>query len=534
MSEILPWIVTVVGLALIALLLSQRRSRWIGFPFVIVTAGATLAAGISPLVEKVVEVNLGGNFGHMGIPGYYSDELPGAIGLVLLSYGSLLLGMLAVYLFSRLRQGKGTKPALAEFGQWTWFGSAATDRAWKASLVLFGFGALCHVVIVSNMAQIAPVTEWPSERYALYSRIHGDLYYYAFALSPTMQIGAWGLLIFAGLGRGRLKLAVIANGLFIALQVLFGGRFSLIVSLVAVVLIWHYGVHPLRNRHWLGILVSGLVAFSLLTIMRFDIRQAQGLLPEMADALLVPRSISEAVWARRYWPDVIPFFGGESTLHEWQRMFPSARFMETRSTWDFLVSLFYGGEKPLAFRESGGIHFGFPVEQYIDLGYFGMVGVGLFYGFAIGGLFEWQARQQQNPLLVLLAVVGTTILLAALEGMIARAAAEFFFFYLLPIGFIALVAGAGVADQRWRVGLIAALYSVALCFLLRTLTGLDLFSYLLAFFLSCSYICSLFLIHVGGKPGRSETGFQKSMRFSWRRAVPLVNPQNEVLGGQQM
>lgn len=88
MAELLPWLVASAGWP--RWRCSSPSAGWVGFPFLIVTSTATLAAGISPLVEEVVELDLGGSYTRMRIPGYYSDELPGAIGLVLLSYGSLV------------------------------------------------------------------------------------------------------------------------------------------------------------------------------------------------------------------------------------------------------------------------------------------------------------------------------------------------------------------------------------------------------------------------------------------------------------
>lgn len=525
MTELLPWIVAILGLALMALQLSRRWPGWVGFPFLIITGFATLAAGISPLFERIVESNLD-HYELMGIPGYYSDEVQGAIGLVLLNYGSLLLGMWAVYIISGLVWGKrpSIMPGVSYRG--SWFDPITTKVMWRTSLALFVFGVLCHAVVAYKLVQVAPITAWSSNRATLIFPHggHGGIYKYALDLSDTMLIGGWGLLIFAASSRARLIFAVAANGLFPAWQVLLGSRVSLIASLYAAVLVYHFGVRPLRRRHWLGILAMGLVALSLLTVWRYDINQSQEALQKVAETLLVPRSISEAVWALRNWPDKIPFFGGEVTLRGWQLMFPTARFVEARSTWQFMVDLFYGGRLPDGFSQGGGIHFSFPVEQYIDLGYIGLIGIGILYGIMLGGLYEWQARQRNNPFLLLLAVAATNILIAAFDGKMAWTVGGFFFFRLLPIGLMALLTGGlmtlltgrGVVGQHWWArSLLAALYGVVMCYLLRFLTGLDLFSYLLASFLGLSYICSLFVVHVAGETNLSWKGSQESRNPVW-------------------
>lgn len=532
MAERLPWIVTIVGLALIALQLRKRWPGWIGLPFLIVTALATLSAGVSPLVEEAIGIGFSEGQTRMGISGYYRYELPGAIGLLLLSYGSLLLGMLATYTIGSLRKGRHTKFSLPRAFREPRFTPTTADRGWRASLALFGFGVLCHAFLMSNLAKIVPVGEWATSRALFTSELSENvLFGYAQLLSGNMQIGGWGLLIFAAPSRARLRLALAANGLFLALQVLFGSRMRLIAGLYTAVLLYHYGVQPLRKRQWLIMPMLGLVAFSGLTIIRFDVSHSHEALQKIAKTLLVPRSISEAVWALRYWPDIIPFFGGTTTLHGWQFVFPNVRFVKMPGTWQRLVDFFFGGRNP--YRYGGGGHFGFPVEQYIDLGYIGMVGLGAFYGLAIGMLYEWQAEQPKNPFLLLLAAATATTLFKGLEGKMALAVGEFFFSKLLPIGIMVCLTVAGAAGRRWRARLLAALYCGLMCYFLKRLTGLDLFDYLFACFLGFSYVCSLFLIHLAGEIKLSATDSRESKRLYRRQTViPRASLPEKALAGE--
>ena len=299
MAEKLPWIVTVIGLVLIALQIRARWPRWIGSPFLIVTAIATLMAGVSPLVEEAIGRSFSKGFGRMGISGYYRYELPGAIGLVLLSCGALLLGMLATYIVGSMQKGKHARiPSAGGFPK-PWFNQETIDRGWRASLGLFAFGVLCQAFVVYSLAETNPIGGWAASR-ALWTSepsVGNSLFSYAHRLSSTMQIGGWGLLIFAAPSRARLRFALAANGLFLALRVLFGGRLSLITSFYAVVLLYHYGVQPLRKRQWLIMSMLGFVAFSLLSIIRFDLSHPQAFWQKIAEDLFIPRSISEVVWA---------------------------------------------------------------------------------------------------------------------------------------------------------------------------------------------------------------------------------------------
>jgi hypothetical protein len=183
----------------------------------------------------------------------------------------------------------------------------------------------------------------------------------------------------------------------------------------------------------------------------------------------------------------------------------------TQSTYQFMVDQFYNGQIPDHFRYGGGVHFSFPVEQYISLGYIGVVGLGLFYGIMIGVPFELQTRQPKNPFLLLLAVTTIGVLAKGLAGgVLVRAMGNFFLFKLLPIGLLSSLSVAGPVGRHWKIRLIAALYGVVMCYLLRTLTGLDFFDYLMACFMGFSYICSFFVVSNATEANHSITGFRKS------------------------
>ena len=201
-----------------------------------------------------------------------------------------------------------------------------------------------------------------------------------------------------------------------------------------------------------------------------------------------------------------------TTLHGWQFVFPNVHLAETQSTPDLMVDLFFGGRNPYLY--GGGVHFGFPVEQYIDLGYIGVVGLAALYGTAIGIPYEWQARRPKNSFLLLLVAATTTTLLVGLEGKMAQAVGEFFFSFLLPIGIIASLVVAGTKARRWRARLLAVLYGGLMCYLLVRLTGMVFFDYLFAGLLGFSYICSLLLIHLAGEmePGTDVQNWCKGRR----------------------
>jgi len=506
MTELLPLTVIIIGLLIIALLLFWRWPGWTGFPFLIIILWITIHAGVSPLIEGISEKSLSPVVRFMGISSYQNNELPHAIALVVLSYSTLIFGMLTVYSYSKNRWGshyidKENASTLKNENR-----AFLIDRIWKVSLVFFSFGVLCFIVVMYNLMKLAPILEWSSHRASIIfpSESHGVIYDYAFSLYGIMQIGSWGLLLSSSRNRFRRRLAIAASLLFPVIQIILGNRLSFIVSLYALVIIFHFGVRPLRKKHWFGLLIATFVGLFIVSIYRYNFNQLTEVFQKIKNTLLVPRSINEAVWALRNWPDKIPFFGGETTLHGLQQMFPTARLVETKSIWNYIVHLFYNNRPPGDFSHGGGIHFGFPVEQFIDFGYIGVIFIGFLYGLFFGCVYEWQNRQRNNPFLLLLSVAITVTLITGLEGKMPRAIGEFFSFRLLPIGIMALLSTRIIklfrsSEQRcfhWHARLLTSLYFVVLCFLLKVLTGLSIFNYLVVFLLFLSYISSFFIIRV--------------------------------------
>ncbi len=506
MVDTLPWIISFIGLALITIMYRKGWPGWYGLPLIIVIGVATLAAGISPIVEGLADGPLGqlAKFTDLDITEYANDEVPGAIGLILIGYGSLALGMLVVLAIGNNRHGKRSGTLMGKSWRQQWFDPATTDQLWRASLVLLGVGLICYCYIMYRLAQVTPVAEWTASR-ALYTSVffsEDPLYNHAISLSSTMELGAWAMLIFAPPRRERLIPALVANAAYLALQVLFGGRLRLIVGFYAVVVVYHYGVRPLRVREWIAIPIVGMMAFVVLETWRYGLDDLQASLQGVAESLFVPRSIGEATWALRYWPDAIPYFGGKTTLHGLRQALPTVEFWDsigTERTWQYMVDLFYGGKNLSVFRYGGGAHFGYPVEEFIDLGPLGTVAAGLFYGFLLGWPFEWSSRQPRNPFQLLLTVIAISVLLMGLEGKMATAVGYFFFFRLLPIGLMSSMVRSGKTGDLWRTRLAAGIYGVGMFSLLRALTGLILFDCFLALFLGFSYLSSIMKIQTVGE-----------------------------------
>lgn len=508
MTELLPLLVVIMGILFMVLLFFQKWPGWVGFPFLIIILWTTINAGISPLVEASSRERLSATVRFMGISNFRNYELPNAIALVVLSYCTLLFGMFIAYVISIKLLGRRSAYPNNDSILKGRVPPDTTDRMWRVSLTIFSIGVLCFAIIIYKMVQSAPILEWSSHRTEIIfpREGHSGIYEYAFSLYGIMQIGAWGLLLFSASNRARRKVAMAANLLFPIIQIVLGSRFIFITSIYAIVMVYHFGVRPLQKRHWLGILFVGLIGLFMLSLYRYDFNQLRGAVQNVEETLLVPRSINEPVWALRNWPNRFAFFGGKTTLHGLKLMFPTARLVQTQSTWDYIVQFFYKGRPPGDFSKGGGVHFGFPVEQYIDLGYIGVVFIGLIYGLFFGGLYEWQARRRNNPFLLLLSVSATVTLLTGLEGKMPRAIGEFFSFQLLPIGFIALVSINKIgllksscgSRHHWHARLLASLYFIIVCFLLRALTGSTIFNYFIVFFLSLSYISSFFIIKGAG------------------------------------
>jgi hypothetical protein len=205
--------------------------------------------------------------------------------------------------------------------------------------------------------------------------------------------------------------------------------------------------------------------------------------------LIVPRSIREVIWAITLWPDQIPFFDGNVTLHGWLSAFPTVDLLDTQPTWYFLVDYFFNDKNP--FPGGGGAHFSLTVEHYIDFGYPGLIVVGIFYGLLFGTFYALQKRKPDNPFMLLIGVAVTVVLIEFLDGKSASATGRFFFFYLLPVGIMALIQKHHCNKGCiWRNRLIVNLYSVIVCFILRLLfPDFTVLDYLFLFLLGLSYLC---------------------------------------------
>jgi hypothetical protein len=378
---------------------------------------------------------------------------------------------------------------------------------------MFLFGTLCNALVLRFLLGEKSLGQLAFERALLTAEdvVWNPFYNYARLLSGTMSIGAWGMLLFSGKDQIRKQVAIAANFLVVLFPVIFGGRMSLIRDVLALAVLYHYGVRRIRLRHIAIVATVLIVGLSAIQFLRYRVAGlSEALVANLAD-VFVTGGINEAAFALRMFPEQIPFLGLGGLIGPLSHLFPTLgdHLPGARSIWMFLVDYLFGGRNPA--RGIGGEHYAPAAEHYMLFGFSGVVLLGLAYGLLYGHLFVWQKRQPENLfILMLVTYAWKAFFVSVIDGKMAAWVGGMGFGALLPVG---VLAATTYSHRMSEIALFGPLYLCALSFFLKRLSGLDLFDYTFAAALVPAYIISLKVIG-RASPTREVVKFSRMARVT--------------------
>lgn len=428
------WFTAGIGVFAALGLLFCRWPGWVGFPLSILAIRFGVDAGIAPLTrykfglgELLVEdVTI--------IGPAPTDEIAGAVMLLALGYGSIAAGMLAIRAFAtRALPARTALPHLS---------AEAAQRGYRASTWIYLFGVAVNLTAIYIAGTGLEVEDIAATRAAFTNEAaYGNAWFnYAWTLKTTMQIGALGMLIFAYRLRRHIATAWAANLLYFLVQPVFGGRTAVIVGGLALALVYHHGVRKMRAG---SLLVIALVVLGGLAYIATVRHKAESLSQAIAMSVMQvgsSRAMEEVAFARREFPDRVPYFDGSTIIAGLSMALPGLDV--GKNLWLSLEDEFLGRGYRTA-EGIGGQTISTTGESYMNFGIAGVIGIGLLAGGLFGVVYEWQRRNPGNPFAVLLAAMVTVVFVVAIYKKLPTRISDIPLRILLPLGFVAAYATGG-------------------------------------------------------------------------------------------
>ncbi len=484
MIAIFSLVVLFFGFGLFFCIAKSRWPGWMGRPFLVPVGVVILDLGITPLMAQFM------GYRTISVAGLaWPEEVPAAAALILLNAFAIAMGMvIAWHLWDR------NQPPMKSYSV-IQYSPNTSARAWKISFAMFLFGASCHAVVLHFLLSDNSLLKISAER-ALFSSeqtLLSPYYNYARLLSETMIIGAWGMLLFYGKTRIRKQLAIIANSLTILLHMLYGGRMAVIMTLLAIMILYNYGIKPMRPKQIALFVVLALIGLLPIQFMRLQAIGFKDAFLGIISDISITGSINEAAFALRAFPERVPFLSWGVLFGGLGHLFPTLgdHIPWAKNLWISIVDYMFAGQNP-----SGGIggeHYAPAAEHYMQFGLKGVIFLGLAFGLLYGRLFVWQKQQPRNLFLLMFSTyIFMAFFVSIMDGKMAPWVGRMGFGVLLPVGFITAM----TVGRRWsELALIGPLFLCALSFFLRRLVDSDIFDYTFAAALVPAYLISLKFIN---------------------------------------
>ena len=456
------WVSALIGLSGSIVFLWLRWPAWVGWPLSILLLRFGIDAGIAPLVRYYFGFSqLEVTDATIIIPASM-HEIPSAIGILALGYGSIAVGMILIRVFFNA-------PVLRNQN---FFLEVNYHRAYRGSYLLFLFGVFLWLFSMQHAARGLSLGEIASTRAVFTNEAaYGNaLFNYAWLLRDSMQVGALGMLVSSYRLKRWIAIAWAANVFSIAILPVFGGRTAVIVSGLVLALVFHYGVRKLKLIslvYIVGIVLAGLV---YIAVVRHGISS-----PTQAFAVSImqvssSRAIEEVAFAVRNFPEHVEYFQGETFKAGLGHFLPGLKVGE--NLWRQLEDSFLG--KYYIVKGIGGQTISSTAESYMNFGISGVVIVGLIAGIFFGSLYDLQRRNPGNLFALLLAALTTTVFIVAIYKKLPIRISDIGIQVLIPIGFLATwVSG---RREMWKFSF--AVIVIVLGLLLFKITAFHYFKYL--------------------------------------------------------
>ncbi len=402
----------------------SRRMCWLGMPFALIGIRLFVQAVASPLITSPTE------FDHTSayVVAISSSETDLAVGLIVISYSAIVIGMLANGSFVRGdTRFQRKKPLIA----------LDTQKARLASWAVFSFGVLCQIASFLLLSRTTAVADMASTR-AVFTdgaALTNPLYQNARMFGGWMQWGAFGLILFAATPPQRIVgiLGALGYTFFFALA---GSRTSVVLSVLTLMILQHYGVKKLSTNAWVGAFALALICISATNLHRTGNVNAIDAGANVVSRVVMDSAANEVGSIVRLCPKQIPFQNGATFLSGLGHFLPGLNIPGAKNAYR-LVATVTMGKAYFRDRHGGGETFSLAAECYLNFGYAGVFLVPLGLGLLFGYLFNRHQENRNDPI-VLLATVGVwTVFFGSIDAKPAPAIATMGMSMFVPIAIIA-------------------------------------------------------------------------------------------------
>lgn len=389
LATFIPAAVAAFSLGLLALALRLSRRYWIGFPLAVIALRMLIQGGIAPMITDPTQ-QIKESYYVMPVK---PQDLPGVIGVVVLSYLLIAVGMIFVGGLKRTPVS-GTSPT---------FDARTLHNARMVSWFVFGVGLAGNLAALWILLQGGSIGALASER-AMFTdpvALRNPVYGNAVTISSWMQWGALGIMLFNGGRRANVQAGVGGVALNVILFMLHGSRASTILLLVSTAAVYHFGVRRLSLKKVAVLGVMGVIALGALTVHRRGYDSIGDGVQDFIYSVFSDTTVAEVGSVFYLFPDRIDFLHGKSFLIGIGAAFPGVE-VDAVNPFHYVAGELHGRGYV---RGGGGETFPMVAEAYMNYGYPGVVVVPLLVGLLFGFLFRRCQGYRENPFVLLFATV---------------------------------------------------------------------------------------------------------------------------------
>lgn len=423
------WAAASVGIGGAVLLLFLRWPGWVGLPLSILLLRYGVDAGLSPLLRyeygwgklQMTDVTI--------IGPVMAEDIPRAIGVLTLGYGSVLIGMVLVRLFGASK-GLNNVPSIGSTRDYYYY-----RKAFQGSYLLFGFGIFLYAVALLFAGKGLSLSEIASTRAVFTNReAYGNvLFNYAWLLKDTAQVGAIGMLLFAYRLRKHIRLAWLANFIYLGIQPLFGGRTAIVVGGLVIGMAYHYGIKKLKPLSMALVMIPVMIGLVYVATVRHGHTSIPDAIKASLTQMASTRALEEVAFSLENFPKRVEFYNGSTLIGGIAHAVPGLKLKSAKNLWLSLEERFVNRRTA---QGIGGQTMSTTSENYMNFGMPGVILIGCLLGLFFGTVFEWQRRRPNDPIALLIASLMISVFIIAIYKKMALRISDIPIQILLPTAFI--------------------------------------------------------------------------------------------------
>ena len=367
-------------------------------------------------------------------------------------------------------------------------------------MTVFAFGLVVNGVVLYLLLSNVSLGSIAASRavFTVTEVLQSRVFSLARLFSPTLQVGALGMLLFGAGVKKRFRLALLGLLAAMAVQAVFGGRGGTIRVVLAAIILFHHGVRPIRVRN---LALAGFALFAglaYIAINRFGQTSLGPAVFVLARGFLVSGNVHDAAFAMRAFPSEMNYFGGATILAGLTHVIPEFPVPGARNLWYELMDYYNSGVNVQS--GIGGGNLALAAEHYMNLGIAGVVVFAGLFGLICGAVFEWQRRDTRNPFLLIFATQTVLTFLGGMESRAAQSIGGLAMSSLMPVGVLTVLAVRFTAEAKW---MFFAGYAAVWSFLLYHFLGPSMWASLIRYgvfgLIALFYLLAIRSIRRGGR-----------------------------------